>query len=39
MTERTFYQQLVQEQPLDPGELVSALAGIWERAATSAPRG
>src|SRR3954454_11885027 len=39
MTERTFYQQLVQDRPLDPGELVSALAGIWERAATSSPRG
>ena len=39
MTERTFYQQLVQDRPLDPGELVSALAGIWERAATDVPRG
>ena len=38
MTERSFYQQLVQGRPLDPGELVSALAGIWERAATDAPR-
>ena len=38
MTERTFYQQLVQGRPLDPGELVSALAGIWERAAKDAPR-
>src|SRR4051812_19325073 len=35
MTERSFYQQLVQEQPLDPGELVAALAGIWDRAATT----
>jgi AcrR family transcriptional regulator len=39
MTERVFYQQLVQEEPLDPGELVSALAGIWQRAATVAPPG
>jgi AcrR family transcriptional regulator len=38
MTERAFYQQLVQEQPLDPGELVQSLAGIWEQAATSSPR-
>jgi AcrR family transcriptional regulator len=34
MTERAFYQQLVQERPLDGDELVAALAGIWERAAT-----
>src|SRR3954465_1858270 len=37
MTERTFYQQLVQGRPLDPGELVDALAGIWDAAATGAP--
>ena len=34
MTERTFYQQLVQEQPLDPEELFASLAAIWERATT-----
>jgi hypothetical protein len=39
MTERAFYQQLVQDRPLDPDELVEALAGIWERAATDGPRG
>ena len=33
MTERSFYQQLVQGRPLDPDDLVAALAGIWERAA------
>src|SRR3954447_9850714 len=33
MTERTFYQQLVQGGPLDPDELIGALAEIWERAA------
>jgi AcrR family transcriptional regulator len=38
MTERTFYQQLVQGRPLDPGELVDALAGIWDDAATAALR-
>src|SRR3954469_25118786 len=38
MTERAFYQQLVQGRPLDPGELVEALAGIWDSAATVAPR-
>jgi len=38
MTERTFYQQLVQGGPLDPDELVAALAGIWEQAATDALR-
>jgi AcrR family transcriptional regulator len=31
MTERAFYQQLVQEQP-DMAELVDALTGIWVRA-------
>jgi AcrR family transcriptional regulator len=38
MTERAFYQQRVQGEPLDPDELVAALAGIWE-SATDAPRG
>ena len=33
MTERSFYQQLVQGRPNDPGELVASLAEIWERAA------
>ena len=31
MTERTFYQQLVQGAPVDTGELVAALNGIWLR--------
>lgn len=31
MTERTFYQQLVQDAPFDAGELVAALNGIWLR--------
>jgi TetR/AcrR family transcriptional regulator, ethionamide resistance regulator len=31
MTERTLYQQLVQELTLDVPELVEALAAIWER--------
>ena len=31
MTERTFYQQLVQGAPVDRGELVAALNGIWLR--------
>lgn len=29
MTERSFYQQLVQEQPVPPDELVTALTSIW----------
>ena len=32
MTERTFYQQLVQGAPVDRDELVAALNGIWARA-------
>lgn len=32
MTERTFYQQLVQGDPVDRQELVTALNGIWLRA-------
>ncbi|MCW3010385.1 MAG: TetR/AcrR family transcriptional regulator [Solirubrobacterales bacterium] len=32
MTERTFYQQMVQGAPAEPGELVAALNGIWIRA-------
>jgi hypothetical protein len=32
MTERTFYQQLVQGEPLDGDDLLAALAGIWDRA-------
>src|SRR3954467_15189449 len=51
MTERAFYQQLVQDRPVDPadrgeaapgspGGLGGDLAGIWERAATTpSPRG
>lgn len=31
MTERTFYQQLVQGAPVDREELVAALNGIWLR--------
>lgn len=31
MTERTFYQQLVQGAPVDGEELVAALNGIWMR--------
>ena len=31
MTERTFYQQLVQGDPVDRDELVAALNGIWLR--------
>ncbi len=31
MTERTFYQQLVQGAPVDADELVQALNGIWVR--------
>jgi hypothetical protein len=31
MTERTFYQQLVQGAPVERGELVAALNGIWLR--------
>jgi TetR/AcrR family transcriptional regulator, ethionamide resistance regulator len=31
MTERTLYQQFVQEQPVPGAELVDALAGIWLR--------
>ena len=32
MTERTFYQRIVQEEPASRDELVGALAGIWQRA-------
>ena len=32
MTERALYQQLVQQERLDQGDLVEALAGIWARA-------
>ncbi len=31
MTERTFYQHLVQDSPLSQEELVAALDGIWLR--------
>lgn len=31
MTERTYYQQLVQDAPVDPDELVDAVHGIWMR--------
>jgi hypothetical protein len=31
MTERTFYQQLVQSAPVKGDELVEALNGIWLR--------
>jgi AcrR family transcriptional regulator len=31
MTERTFYQQMVQSAPVDRDELVAALNGIWVR--------
>ena len=31
MTERTLYQELVQEQPVDKKALVDAMAGIWLR--------
>ena len=31
MTERTYYQQLVQDAPVDPAELVDAVHGIWMR--------
>jgi AcrR family transcriptional regulator len=37
MTERTLYQQLVQEPTLDVPELVEALAAIWERSIYRAP--
>jgi AcrR family transcriptional regulator len=32
MSERSFYQQVVQEQPVPDEELVDALAAIWTRA-------
>ena len=32
MTERTFYQQMVQGSPVERAELVAALNGIWLRA-------
>jgi TetR/AcrR family transcriptional regulator, ethionamide resistance regulator len=32
MTERTFYQQVVQNRPIAQDELVEGLAGIWTRA-------
>jgi AcrR family transcriptional regulator len=31
MTERTFYQQLVQEAPMSPDEVIEALTGVWMR--------
>jgi hypothetical protein len=31
MTERTLYQELVQDQPVAKRELVDAMAGIWLR--------
>ena len=31
MTERTFYQQVVQEPPFSRDELVEALVGVWMR--------
>ena len=41
MTERTFYQQLVQGAPVPPEEAVAALEGIWLRAVygSTAPAG
>jgi TetR/AcrR family transcriptional regulator, ethionamide resistance regulator len=32
MVERTFYEQLVQEVPVDPDELVTALSDVFDRA-------
>ncbi|MEA2341618.1 MAG: TetR/AcrR family transcriptional regulator, ethionamide resistance regulator [Solirubrobacteraceae bacterium] len=32
MTERTFYQQVVQDRPISQDELVEGLAGVWTRA-------
>ena len=32
MTERTYYQMLVQDQPVKPAALVGALVGVWRRA-------
>jgi hypothetical protein len=32
MTERTFYQEVVQQRPMARDELVDGLAGIWTRA-------
>jgi len=37
MTERTFYQQLVQDFPLSHEELVAALDGIWLRSVYGTP--
>ncbi len=31
MVERTFYQQVVQDEPVDTGELVEAMATVFER--------
>jgi hypothetical protein len=31
MTERTFYQQVVQQPPFSRAETVDALVGIWMR--------
>jgi hypothetical protein len=31
MTERTFYQQLVQDLPMDDDDVVAGLAGVWLR--------
>jgi hypothetical protein len=32
MTERTFYQQAVQDRPISQDELAEGLAGVWTRA-------
>jgi TetR/AcrR family transcriptional regulator, ethionamide resistance regulator len=35
MTERSLYQEIVQGDPIDPEELVDALAAIWTRAVST----